>query len=274
MKICWCVWESNYSIYNISWFFHNIQYFYGNDVLVHIRYKGGKHGNYIIDIINNKSIWRKVDDSIDLFLGLPKCDVFIYSGHCAPLWIKTEKSRYHMKSIFSVIKPKLLIYDCCYMGFIKTVQALRNSADYLICCSSASPNVGFVGPKLLHFLSSKRDIESIGKDIIKDFIKRCNNISPKLQYRSNALLLNLRYSDIIANKLDLIQSYYEDNYKKIKLIKIENNRNYYGVWIDNFIKDKKEVNELVIYHKKNNKLKTYLGKNDKKIKIGLGVIYE
>jgi len=267
MKICWCVWEDNDS----TWFFNNIQYLYHNRVEVHIKYRGDFHGNYIIDIKDGKSIWEKVDE-IDLFLNLPKCDIFIYSGHCSPLWVDTEKSNSYMKYIFSIIKPKLVIYDCCYMGFIKTIQLLRNSADYLICCSSASPNIGFIGPNFINFISSDKDIENIGKDIIKDFIKRSNNVSSKLQYKTNGLLINLRYDDYSYKILKLVQNYYNKNSEKNNFIKIENNKNYYGVWIDNFIKNKKDLEDIVKYHRKNNKLIEYLGKNNKKIKIGLGVV--
>lgn len=272
MKICWCIEEEDKTIYGISWFFHNIQYLYQKNNEVYIRYKGFSHGNYIIQIKNYKSSWKKVD-KIDVLKDLPKCDVFIFSGHCAPMWLNAEISPNKADKFFSKIKPKLIIYDCCYMGYLKTVQYLRNCANYLICCSSPSPNVGFVGPKTVHFLTSKIDLETKCKNIIKDFIKRGNNISPKLQYRSNGLLINLKYSDEIEHKLDIIQEFYEIYKNRNKFIKIEKGYNKYGVWIDNFV-GKNYLENLVLYHKKNNKLKEYLGKEDKKIKIGLGVIYE
>jgi hypothetical protein len=90
-------------------------------------------------------------------------------------------------------------------------------------------------------------------------------------------LIKLRYSDEIYEKLNKIQTYYETNYRKNKFLTIEAKQNYYGVWIDSIMKKIKcrdNLKRLVIYHRKNNKLKEYLGKNDKKIKIGLGVVFE
>lgn len=96
MKITWLVSETFQNL--SSWFFHNIQYLHHPKFTINIRYKSINHGDYVIDIKKGKSTWNKVQN-IDLFTDLRKSDVLIYSGHCAPLYVKEEKSLDDMEKI-------------------------------------------------------------------------------------------------------------------------------------------------------------------------------
>lgn len=116
------------------------------------------------------------------------------------------------------------------MGFVDTVLSLKNKADYFIGCSAPNPNVGFVGPRLLEILNEKQTLEKKGKKIIRDFIRRNNEYTKP--YRTNGLLINLRYNKEDENMLQEIQSFYEENKDKISFMKIEKNTNKYGVFID------------------------------------------
>jgi len=279
MRIFWVQIEDDRKY--TSSFFEDIKFLHeGSDESdeIIIRYKAvNNFGSYEIKLSNKKSVWqyKKYKDDLAPFENPPSADIFIYSGHAIALYLVEQ---YHIKEFIPLIKkinPKLIIFDCCYMGCLKTVQYMYGLADYLICCSTTSPNFGFVGRNMLKNLRMKR-LESACKNIIDDFIER-NEQAGSLNYRTNGLLVDLKADKKIMDAADEVQTYFEEN--KNKFVKIEKTSYKYGVWIDSVVGqmgNKKELKEslekLVLYYSQNTPLKEYL--DGEKINIGLSLIEE
>lgn len=95
----------------------------------------------------------------------------------------------------------LVIFDSCYTSYTTLLSLLIYKGKYVIACSTASPNLGFLNDKFLDVLNKKTsgDITKY-KNLIDLFIKRnsySNGLYKQFNYRTDASLIDIElYRDI------------------------------------------------------------------------------
>lgn len=211
--------------------------------------------------INYANIKKSVETIYNKFYNPRKKNILYYGGHSH--WLFKDTNTCLKTDMFEHINDiELVIFDSCYTSYTTLLSSLINKAKYVLACSTASPNLGFLNDKFLHVLNNKSmgDIKKY-KKIIDLFIMRNSNknkLYKQFNYRTDASLIDLTcYKDIET---------YVKNVEKKSTCKIENQSYYYFYDLkclidDDYINHKitkcilySKVNDLALDHYKRKKI--------------------
>ena len=151
-------------------------------------------------------------------------NILYYGGHSN--WLFQDFKTSLKTNIFERIADvELLILDSCYTSYTNLLSTLIGKTKYVLACSTAGPNLGFL---------DKRFIETLNKDHVKDvtkykkiidlFIQRNSKENPTYRtfhYRTDASLIDMTaYVEVY---------HYIHHHKPLKQskCKIENDTYYY-----------------------------------------------
>ena len=226
-------------------------------------------------IFNYSNVKKSLTNLYKTFYVKGKQNILYYGGHSTPLF---TDAKYGLKTnIFENIHDiELIILDSCYTSYTNLLSTIIGKTNYVMACSTSSPNLGFLSDTFIDVLNNTKmnNIEKY-KTLINMFIKRNSSKDKKFKniiYRTDASLIDMK------KYMDVYKYIQNNNIKKKYTCKIENTP-YYCYYdllclIDdknndknNDIKDK--IKECVIYKKMNKLAKIYF--NKKKIKLS-GII--
>lgn len=208
--------------------------------------------------INYRNVKKSIETMYNNFYNPRKKNILYYGGHSN--WLFKDSKTCLKTNIFENIHHvELLILDACYTSYSTLLSTLVDKANYVLACSTASPNLGFLSDKFLNVLNatSTGNITKY-KRLIDLFIIRnsnTNELYKKFNYRTDASLIDV-------NEYKNIEFYIKNINKKSKC-KIEHQSRYYFYDLlclidDDYVKEKikkcilySKVNDLAIQHYKN-----------------------
>lgn len=144
--------------------------------------------------INYKLIQQSIEWMYKTHYLPGRKNILYYGGHSN--WLFKDFKTSLKTDIFSNITDlELLMLDSCYTSYTNLLSTLIGKTKYVIACSTAGPNLGFL---------DKRFIETLNKDRVKDvtkykqiidlFIQRNSNDNPtyhRFHYRTDASLIDM-----------------------------------------------------------------------------------
>lgn len=211
--------------------------------------------------INYANVKKSIETIYNQFYNPRKKNILYYGGHSN--WLFKDAKTCLKTDIFEHISDiELVIFDSCYTSYTTLLSLLIYKAKYVLACSTASPNLGFLNDKFLDVLNKKstRDITKY-KNLIDLFMMRNSNsnaLYKQFNYRTDASLIDIGlYREI---------EWYIKSLKKKSTCKIENQSHYYFYDLlclvdDDYWKEKikrcilySKVNDLALDHYKRKKI--------------------
>lgn len=191
--------------------------------------------------INYKEIKNSIKTIYKKYYNPNKKNILYYGGHSN--WLFKDFKTCLESDIFDYIEDiELLILDSCYTSYTNLLFLLIGKVKYVMACSTASPNLGFLDNTFIDILNTKsmKDIDKY-KSIIDLFLLRNSNdniIYKKFNYRTDASLIDMK---LYIEVDDYIK---KNDIKKKKACKIENLSYYYFYDLICLIDDKEIINKI------------------------------
>ena len=150
--------------------------------------------------INYKNIKVGIEKLYADFYIPGKKNILYYGGHSYWLF-ENQKYNFKTKMFENIRGIELLILDSCYTSYTNLLSTLIGKTKYVMACSTASPNLGFLTDKFINILN-KPNLSNVDKykKLIDMFIIR-NSATDKrykpLNYRTDGSLIDMnKYVDV------------------------------------------------------------------------------
>lgn len=103
-------------------------------------------------------------------------------------------------------KMKMIYYDACLMGMLEVVTGIRECAEYALCSSHVTPDMGGDYTSLMYHLNHSSDFEEAISGFCREVVSHWNSLDMSL----DLTLIDLANMDKLLEEIKVLSGYMED----------------------------------------------------------------
>jgi hypothetical protein len=143
---------------------------------------------------------RALEDFFKDYYKKGKKNIFYFGGHSNMLYydannIKTNLFYALYTKVFESFSGlELLILDSCYTSYTNMLSTLIGKTNYVMACSTSSPNLGFISKDMLDLLNNKKfNKVDRYKKIIDSYLRRADDKNyAQFDFRTDGALIDMK----------------------------------------------------------------------------------